>query len=89
MPGQGGMLYKNSVSDSVNPGLLGASSCFVATESCVVCTLSWVVYWKSGEMSKPLDPLMLNMMVVALCFYHFSDFGVANHVSSGLVDSFP
>ena len=28
--------------DSVNPGLPGASSCFAASESCVICTLSLV-----------------------------------------------
>ena len=54
------------------------TSCFAATESCVVCTLSWVVCWQSCDMSKPTDPLMLNMMVDALCSYHFSDFGVVN-----------
>ena len=80
-----GMLCRDSVSVTVNPGLLGASSCFVAAESCVVCTLSWVVYWQSCEMSKPFDPLLLNMMVDALCSYHFSNIGVGNHVSSGLV----
>ena len=46
-----------------------------------------MAYWQSCEMSKLFDPLMLNMMVDALCSYHFSDFGVLNHVSS-LVDSF-
>ena len=65
--------------DSVNPGLSGVSSCFAATEFCVVCTLSWMVYWQSceHEMSKPFDPLLLNMMVDALCYYHFSDLGVS------------
>ena len=29
------------------------------------------------------------MMVDALCSYYFSVFGVGNHVSSGLADSFP
>ena len=63
---------------SVNPGLPGASSFFAATESCVVFMLSWVVCWQSSEMSRPFDPLMLNMTVVALCSYHFSDFGVGD-----------
>ena len=47
------------------------------------------MYWQSSEMSKSFDPLLLNMMVVAPCSYHFSDFGVGNHVSFGLVGSFP
>ena len=47
------------------------------------------MYWQSCEMSKPVDPLLLNMLVDALCLYHFSDFVVGNHVSSVLVDSFP
>ena len=84
------MLYKDSV--SLTPLIQvfrGASSCFAATESCVTCTLSWVLDWQSCEMSKPFDPLLLNMMVDALCSYHFSDLGVGDHVSSGLVDSFP
>ena len=38
---------------------------------------------------QPFDPLVLNMMVDALCSYHFSDVGVGNHVSSVLVDRFP
>ena len=75
------------MSDSVNPGLPGTAFCFAATESCIACTLSWVVYWQSCEMSKPFDPLLLNIFVDALCSYHFSNFGVGNHVSSGLVDS--
>ena len=29
------------------------------------------------------------MMIDALCSYHFSDLGVGDHISSGLVDSFP
>ena len=62
----GGMLYRDNVFDSVNPGLPGASSCFAATESCVICTLSWVLDWQSCEMSKPFDPLVLAMMVDAL-----------------------
>ena len=48
-----------------------ASSCFAATESCVICTLSWVLDWQSCEVSKPFDPLLLDMMVDALCSYHF------------------
>ena len=28
------------------------------------------------------------MVIDALCSYHFSDLGVGDHVSSGLVDSF-
>ena len=36
-----------------------------------------------------VDPLIMNTMVAAICSYHFSDFGVGNHVSSGHVDSFP
>ena len=31
----GGMLYRDSVSDSINPGLPETPSCFAATESCV------------------------------------------------------
>ena len=83
-------MYKDSVSLTlfVNPGLPGASSCVAATESCVICTLNWVLDWQSCEVSKLFDPLMLNMMVDALCSYHFSDLGVGNRVSSGLVDSF-
>ena len=46
------------------------------------------MYWQSCEMSKPFDPLMLNMLVDDFCSYHLSDFDVLNHVSSGLVDSF-
>ena len=65
------------------------SSCFAATESCVICTLSWVVDWQSCEVPKPFDPLLLDMMMNALCSYHFSDLGVGDYVSSGLVDSFP
>ena len=75
--------------DSVNPGLPEASSCFAATESCVICTLSWVLDWQSCEVSKPFDPLLLNMILDALYSYHLSDLGVGDHVSSGLVDSFP
>ena len=45
------------------------------------------MHWQSCEMSKPFDPLLLNMMVDALYCYHFSDLGVGNHVSSGLFDS--
>ena len=74
--------------DSVNPGLPGASSCFEATESCDICTLSWVVGWQSCKVSKPFDPLLLDMMMDALCSCHFSDLGVGNHVSSGLVDCY-
>ena len=81
MPGQEGCCTKID--------LPGAFSCFVAIESCVACTLTWVVYWQSCKMSKPFDPLLLNIMMDALCSYHFSDLGVGNHVSSGLVDSFP
>ena len=44
--------------------------------------------WQSCEMSKPFDPLLLDMMMDALCSYYFSDLGVGDHVSSGLVDSF-
>ena len=87
--GRRDVVQRSCLFNSVNPGLPGASSCFAATESCVVCRLSWVVYWQSCEMSKPFDPLLLNMMADALCSYHFSNFGVRNHVSSGLVDSFP
>ena len=47
------------------------------------------MYWQSCETSKPFDPLMLNMVVDALCTYYFSDFSVVYHVSSGLADSFP
>ena len=47
------------------------------------------MYWQSCVMSKPFDLLLWNMMVNALCSYHFSDFDVGNRVSSGLVDSFP
>ena len=83
------IISRQCLFDFVNPGLPGAPSCFAATESCVVCTLSWVVYWQSCEMSKPFNPLLLNMMVYALCSYHVSDFGVGNYVSSGLVHSFP
>ena len=45
--------------------------------------------WQSCGVSKPFDSLLLNMMVDALCSYHFSNFGVGDHVSSGPVDSFP
>ena len=31
------------------------SSCFAATESCVICTLSWVLDWQSCEVSKLFD----------------------------------
>ena len=31
-----------------------------------ICTLSWVVDWQSSEMSKPFEPLLLDMMG-ALC----------------------
>ena len=34
MPEQEEMLYRDSVSLTVNPGLPGASSCFASTESC-------------------------------------------------------
>ena len=47
------------------------------------------MYWQSRKVFKPFDPLLLNMMVDALCSYHFSDLGVGSHVSSGLVVSFP
>ena len=79
--GRRDVVQRRCLFDSVNPGLPGESSCFAPTESCVVCTLSWVVYWQSCEMSKPFDPLLLDMMVDALCSYHFSDFGVGDHVS--------
>ena len=45
--------------------------------------------WQSCEVSRPFDPLLLVMMMDALCSYHFSDPGVGDHVSSGFVDSFP
>ena len=45
--------------------------------------------WQSCEVSKPFDPLLLYMMMDALCSYHVSDLGVGDHVFSGLVDSFP
>ena len=45
------------------------------------------MHWQSCKMFKPFDPLLLNMMVDALRSYHFSDLGVGDHVSSGLVDS--
>ena len=45
--------------------------------------------WQSCEVSKPFDPLLLDMMMDALCSYHFSDLGVGDHASYGLVDSFP
>ena len=44
--------------------------------------------WQSSEVSKPFDPLLLDVMMDALCSYRFSDLGVADHVSSGLLDSF-
>ena len=84
-----GILYKGSVSDSVDPGLPEAFSCFAVTESCVACMSSWVVYWQLCEIPKPFNPLMLNMMVHAVCSYHFFDLGVVNNVSPGAVDSFP
>ena len=76
------MLYKDSV--SLIPLIQGMSSCFAATESCAVCTFSWMVYWQSCEMSRPFDPLLFNMMVGARCSYYFSDFGVGSHVLSHL-----
>ena len=60
MPGQEGCYTEKCLFDSVNPGLPGASSCFAATESCVICTLSWVLDWQSCELSKPFDPLLLD-----------------------------
>ena len=87
--GRRDVVQKQCLFDSVNPGLPGASSCFSATESCVICTLSWVLDWQSCEVSKTFDPLLLDMTLDALCSYHFSDLGVGDHVSSGLVDSFP
>ena len=39
-------------------------------------------------MSQPFDPLLLDMMMDALCSYQFSDLGVGDHVSSDLFDSF-
>ena len=37
------------------------------------------MYWQSScEMSKPFDPLLLDMLVDALCSYHFSDLGVGH-----------
>ena len=84
----GGDVVQRQCLFNVNPDLPGTSSCFAATESCVVYTFSWVVYWQSCETSKPFNPLMLNMVDI-LCPFHFSDFGVVKHVSSGLVDSFP
>ena len=48
MPGQEGCCTGIVSLDSVNPGVPGASSCCAATESCVVCTLSWVVDWRSA-----------------------------------------
>ena len=44
--------------------------------------------WQSCEVSKPFDPLLLDVMDT-LCSYHFSDLGVGDHASSGLDDSFP
>ena len=43
---------------------------------------------QSCDVSKPFHPLLLDMVMGALCSYHFSDFGAGDHVSSGLVDSF-
>ena len=68
------MLYRDT-SVSLTPlirGLPGASSCFAATESCVMCTLIWVLDWQSCEVSKPFDHLLLDMMMDAFCSYHFS-----------------
>ena len=45
--------------------------------------------WQSCEASKPFDHLLLDMMMGALCSYHFSDLGVEDHVHSGLVDRLP
>ena len=53
-----------------------------------ICTLSWVLDWQSCEVSKPFSLLLLDMMMDALCSYHFSSLGVGDQVSSGLVDSF-
>ena len=39
----GGMLYRDSLFDSVNPDLPWASSSFAATECCVI----WVLNWQS------------------------------------------
>ena len=43
---------------------------------------SWVLDCQSCEVSKPFDPLLLDMMMDAFCSYHFSDLGVGDHVSS-------
>ena len=40
------------------------------------------MYWQSCEVSKPFDPLLLDMMMDALGSYHLSDFAVGNHVFS-------
>ena len=40
--GRRDVIQRYCLFDSVNPGLPGASSCFAATESFVICTLSWV-----------------------------------------------
>ena len=86
----GVMLYRDSV--SLTPLIRvfrGSPLALWPLKSRVICTLSWVLDWQSCEVSKPFDPLLLDMMMDALCFYYFSDLGVGDHVSSGLVDSFP
>ena len=80
------MLYRDSV--SLTP-LIQIFRGRPLTESCVICTLSWVLDWQSFEVSKQFDPLLLDMMMDPLCSYHFSDLGVGDHVSCGLADSFP
>ena len=49
--GRRDVVQRQCLFDSMNPGLPGASSCFAATESCVVGTLSWVVDWQPCEVS--------------------------------------
>ena len=35
--------------------------------------------WQSCEVSKPFHPLLMDMMMDALCSYHSSDLSVGDH----------
>merc|ERR1712121_241573 len=73
---------------------IAPSSPWSASGSCarvplVVGTQGWLVGRHAYEVTKPLDPLSLNVVQDGCSSYHVSDHLVSDHVPSGLVHCFP
>ena len=92
----GGMLYRDSVSltpliQVFRRGRGGEGGVHLLCSHWILCYMhaelgvGLAVLWGVQTINSQL----LDIMIDALCSYHFSDVGVGNHVSSDLVDSFP